>query len=111
METIVKAFTGLFFSLLIVYLGVGLISASVEARNADSFAADCVAKIENSNYASEVIKACKEDAKALGYELKIETFQTEGSKKQAYGILDLTYRYAIPIIGLNKEQYICADIR
>lgn len=111
METVVKAFTGLFFSLVIVYLGVGIISASIDARNADSFAADCITRIENSNYASEVVEACKQDAKILGYELEIATFQAGNSGKTAYGILDLKYRYAIPIIGMNKEQSICADIR
>lgn len=111
METVIKAFTGVFFSLLIVYLGVGIISSSVDARNADSFMADCVSKIENSNYAQEVIDACKEDAGEQQYELIVDTCVPEGSQKAVYGTATLKYEYTIPIIGMNAEHTINADLR
>ena len=40
METIIKSFVGMFFALLLLLLGAGLIAASVNARNAGAFAAE-----------------------------------------------------------------------
>lgn len=111
METAIKAFIGVFFTLVIVYLGVGIIYSSVDARNADSFMADCVSKMESSNYAQGVIDACKEDAEKQQYELVVNMCKPEDSQKVTYATATLKYKYSIPIIGMSQEQVINADIR
>lgn len=111
MDVIMKTFLGVFFSLVIVFLGFNVNAAAVRAHAADSFAADCVTKIENAHYAPEVIAACKQDAANNGFDLKIDTYGPMGSNQVTYGFLQLGYEYAIPMLHSSKKHYVYADIR
>ena len=111
MEIVVKAFTGIFFLTALTFLGIGIISASMDGRNADSFAADCVTKIENSNYASSVIDECKKDAARRRYQLDVTVYPKQGDISDKYGALMLEYYYQIPILGIDDMHYIYSDLR
>lgn len=111
MESIVKGFLGTMFMVIIVFLGYGMISASMQARYADAFAADCVKKIENSNYSEQVIGACVADADRLGYILAVDTYGVDGSSRDGYGSLTLTYPYEIPFLKIQEAYDIRSDMR
>lgn len=111
MDSIIKGFLGSMFIVILAFLGYGLMSASLQARNADAFAADCVKKIENSNYSMQVIEACKEDAAHLGYALTVDAYGAAGSSRCAYGSLHLTYQYAVPLLNIQEERDIRSDMR
>ncbi len=110
MENVIKVYMGMFFILAMVALGISLLSMSIEARAADSFAADCVCKIENSNYAAPVIEACREDALNKGYDLSVETFSA-GGMTPTYGNLSLEYDFTVPMLGVKTRRNITSFMR
>ena len=110
METVVKSFIGIFFTLLLVAIGVGVISSSICSRNADSFTADCISKILSSNYSSSVIDGCKQDAADENYELTVDLYSPEGGNTVRYGQATLKYTYSIGILNISQDHYIKADI-
>jgi hypothetical protein len=111
MDSVIKGFLGLFLILVMALLGFGLVSASVDARNADTFMADCVEKMEAGNLADGVVAACIEDARANGYQLTVEVVQAEGTSRGSYGMATLEYQYRIPFLQSSRLHQICADIR
>ena len=72
MSQVIKSFTGVFFLLLVVLLGTGILSAQMDASNAISYKADLVAELENSNYSAQVINGCIAQAieMAMGFPLR-----------------------------------------
>lgn len=111
MEAILKSFFGIFFILLLASVGVGLISSSIDARNADLYLANCVTQIQNSNFASSVISECKRNALEEGYVLTVNTASSANDTTKKYARLDLKYNYSIPVIGLERKHTLTADIR
>lgn len=107
MEMIVKAFTGLFFILMVIYLGVGFIAASITARGAEDFMASCTQRMEASNMATSVVNSCISDAEDQGYELKVSVHGT-GDR---YGVAELTYEYKLPILGISSDHVITSDMQ
>lgn len=83
MSQVIKSFMGMFFILLLLLLGVGVISAQMDVSDAISYKSDLVAQLENSNYSPEVINGCIEQAVQNGYEISIKTF-TEGGSVKVY---------------------------
>ena len=110
MVTIIKSFVGCFFLLLLVYLGIGISSASIDARNAERSASSYASRISCSNYSSQVVEDCKADAMQEGYELKVQLMKPRDREYSTYGSLELIYHYRIPILNMNQEQCIYADI-
>ena len=111
METAWKGIMGLVLITILVFAGVGLETSSINSKAADSFAASCISRIENSNYAPTVIASCKKDAKDHGYVLTVKTYQPNNTGRTEYGTIDLKYYFTIPIIGLKQEHHIHGDIR
>lgn len=111
METIVKSFVGLFFSMVLLILGIGMIAASVNARNATSFAADCTARIENSDFSESVIETCRREAEERGYKLTVEIMAQEAKPENKFGSLSLEYPFRIPLIGVGQQNVIEHSIR
>ena len=53
---------------------------------------------------------CKADAMQEGYELKVQLMKPRDREYSTYGSLELIYHYRIPILNMNQEQCIYADI-
>ncbi len=111
MDTIVKSFTGLFFTMLLLVMGVGIIITSINARSARSFGAECVARIENSDFAQDVIEDCRKEAKALGYEMTVTEQEADNSPGNHYGTLRLSYPFRVPVIGVARQNLLELSIR
>lgn len=111
METVIKTFVGLFFTMLLLILGIGMIAASVNARNAASFAADCTAQIENSDFSESVIESCGEEAEDRGYKLTVEVMSQETKPENKFGSLQLEYPFRIPLIGVGQQNVVVHSIR
>lgn len=111
MESIIKSFFGIFFILLLLTLGVALISSSIEARNADIYLADCVTRLQNSNLAMPVVGECQKEALEEGYRLDVDIVSSANDSSRKYARLKLAYNYSIPVIGLDREHTLVADIR
>lgn len=83
MSQVFKTFMGVFFLVLLLLTGVGIISAQLDVTAALDYKADIVTELENSNYSPQVINACIEQAVENGYKLEIRTF-TEGGASTIY---------------------------
>ncbi|MBO5372424.1 MAG: hypothetical protein J6A75_06870 [Lachnospiraceae bacterium] len=79
MSQVFKTFMGVFFILILLLTGVGIISAQMDVSAALNYKTDVVTELENSNYNAEVINACITQAKDKGYEIKIRTFVSGGA--------------------------------
>lgn len=110
METIIKAFMGFFFMMALLFLGAGILSASLDSRNANSYANNYATRIENANYAHSVIEECKKEAKELGYALSVDVKTSTNNTYSHYGLLTLRFRYRIPIIGINQVHNAVIDL-
>lgn len=110
METIIKGFLGCFLLLIVTFSGYGIFAAGIEARNADAFLSDAVTRIESSDYAMSVIRACQDDAAETGYVLNVEGYQPSGSSRTSYGQAVLTYEFKIPFLQIAADKTIRADL-
>ena len=110
METIVKAFLGVFFTLTICCLGIGIIRASTDARNADASLAAYAERIGCSNYAPDVVEACIEDARDEGYDLDVRLIQPDDRDSASHAALSLRYHFRVPLIMIDSIKTISADV-
>ena len=105
MDTVIKAMTGLFFTLLLVYIGIGLILSSLHATRANRALSEYVDLISCSNYADDVIEGCQKDAREQfgGEHALIVDKQTRaGSNHVRFATATLTYRFQIPVMGFES---------
>ena len=109
MESIFKGFLGIFFLMIISFAGIGVIEASIEARNADAFLSESVSDIEAGHYNSQVILACKEDAASRGYQLDVSIVGNDVG--ECCGRAKLWYQYRVPVLGLKQTHEVVEDIR
>ena len=104
MKHIVAIFGTLIVMMLNTFLCISIINVSGAIAAAKEFKADVVIEIENSNFNQNVIDACIYQAQALGYQLEITNciYDEQNAIKTAEVIL--TYKYAIPLLGIVGEQ-------
>lgn len=110
METIIKGFLGCFLLLLLTFCGYGLFSASIDARNADAFLADCANRIESSDYAPGVISACQADASEAGYDLDVTGYKANGSNRKIYGQATLSYEFKVPLLQIATVRTVKTNL-
>lgn len=117
MSQILKAFLGMFFIMVLLFLGMGIVSAQMEVSDALDYKSDIVAELENSNYSPQVINACIRQAIANGYSIEVKTFvpgqsaktYTQPNASDTTGVvmaeIKLTYSYSIGILNMvTKHQ-------
>lgn len=110
METVIKTYMGFFFMVAMLFLGSGIISASLESRNANAYAMNYATRIENSNYAMAVIEECTNEAKDLNYAMTVDIKTSTNNAYSHYGLLTLRYQYNIPIIGIYQVHNAIVDL-
>lgn len=110
MSQAIKAFMGVFFLLMLLLLGVGILSAQMDVSDALNYKSDMIAEIENSNYSPAVLNACIRQATDNGYTVEIKTYApqkgtvtyTEPNVKDTTDVvmaeIILTYPYRIGIL-------------
>ena len=88
-----------------VLIASSIIGSNIYVTAAKNFHAKCLNNIEASNYSQDVIDGLKEDAKTTfggGTNdcLSVDVFEVNGEKMAE---VVLTYKYDIPMFGLDKE--------
>ena len=58
MPLIIKSFLGVFFFILVVFLGIGMIQYQTDVNRAVHYKQDMMEELQNSNFAPSVINAC-----------------------------------------------------
>ena len=110
METVIKTYMGFFFMVSMLFLGSGVLSSSLQSRNANAYANNYATRIENANYAASVIQECREEAQANGYGLSVDVKTSSNNTYSHYGLLTLRYRYSIPLIGVFQTHNAVVDL-
>lgn len=111
MDTILKTFVSIFFLLLLLFLGANLISASIDARNAQALLADAVSEIEAANCAAPVIGEWREIAAAHDYTLAVSNITHSDTSEKRFATATLTYQYTIPLLSFTEEHVLRAQVR
>lgn len=110
MESVLKTYLGFFFMLAMLFLGAGILSASLDARNANAYANNYATRIEQSNYSSSVIDEIKHEADQLGYKVSVDVRTSTNNTYSHYGLLTLRYNYRIPILGISQTHNAVVDL-
>lgn len=101
MDQIFKSYMGVVMLFLLLFVGIGIISASMDASAAEDFAAESASVIESSNYSSEVISNLKTEAHKSGYELYVTTQDTDGDGVPNIAEVTVDYQYSIPVLNIT----------
>lgn len=118
MSQIMKAFTGVFFILLMMCSAIGLLNGFFQTIHAQNLHSAMITELENSDYAKPVIQECFATAETFSYELKMTLyFEKEGVvvcedissiPESCAGInmaeLELGYDVNIAFFGVDVEQ-------
>lgn len=83
MKEIFEAFLGLFFLALLMVGGMSIVSAGIDARNADASKTSYVAEIENSNFSASVLGGVIADAAEDGYAVSVDLYHQDPSGARA----------------------------
>jgi hypothetical protein len=75
-KEIFETWLGVFFLALLMVTGVSILSAGIDARNADAAKTGYIAEIENSNFAPSVINGVLDDAEQAGYDITLDLYHS-----------------------------------
>lgn len=78
MSQIVKAFLGVFLTLFIAVVAMGVLTTYMEVMNAQDMQARIIDELENSNFNVAVMQACFQQCEKAGYDLSVTLF-SEGT--------------------------------
>lgn len=117
MPLIIKSFLGVFFFILVVFLGIGMIQYQTDVNRAVYYKQDMMEELQNSNFAPSVINACIAAGKENHYEDSIDVSLKDGSQNtytsecMAAKALDVTsayvtvtYKSRLPFLGLETSN-------
>lgn len=104
MGTIIKAYVGLFFTVLTLVLGVSIADIGVEEYAAQDFHADVIEEIESSNFSPSVIQACIDQANEAGYELTVNSIVSDVDNNVQMAEVVMKYKYIIDIFDISTEH-------
>ena len=91
------------FLMILMWVGVTYVSQNIWYSSARDFHGAVVSQLEDSYFAEDVIRECKENAEKNGYKLTIDIFGEE-DRRDARVILDMTYVF--PILQVKKQYTI-----
>lgn len=105
MEQIFKTFTALVLIFLMTFVGIGIITASIDASNAEDFASTIASVVESSNFSEDVITDCKSKAEESNYTLLIDPLDSNGDGYYDIAEIIIEYDYSIPILNIVGTKH------
>jgi len=103
---IIEAFSILLILVINLLLCIGLLGASADVAAAKKYQEDVIAEIENSNFNPNVIEGCREQAALHGYILDVSPSLYDADHDSRIARVSLTYRYEIPLLGVQEKRLI-----
>jgi len=73
-KEIFETWLGIFFLTILMVAGVSIVSAGIDARNADASKAAYIAEIEKSDFSSNVIEGVFDEAADDGYDVSLSVY-------------------------------------
>lgn len=104
MRHIIGAFSTLIFLLLNLWVGAAVLTFGAEAAAVKEYKAAVIAEIENSNFNSNVIAGCCEEALQRGYLLKVQCSTYDEEQDMRSAKVWLSYSYEIPLLGISGQK-------
>ncbi len=99
-ESILGQFMLFFFLMLMMWVGTAYVSQNIQYSSAGRFHSSVVQKLEDSNFAPEVMQECVSRAEDERYQLKIE--RSGGGSAR----VTLKFSYTFPVLKLNRQYVI-----
>ena len=85
MSQIVKAFLGVFLTIFMAVVALGVLNTYMEVMSAQDMQARIVDELENSNFNADVMSACFKRCAEAGYELAVTTYGESGAIAAIHG--------------------------
>ena len=104
MKVAIEAYVSVFIICICALLCACLISADLSAASARDAYTTYTLQLQDSNYADNVIAACRNEAQMRGYTIDIIVYDEGNGNKS--GSIELQYEYNIPVIGYSTRRYI-----
>lgn len=103
MGNIMKVTLSVILILFMTFIAVGMIGGNNDADAADAYLQRCSAELQICNFDDTVIITLQTEAASNGYTLTVDK-KTDLKGDVQYAIIELTYKYKVPIIGLESEH-------
>lgn len=104
MKHIIEGFSVLLILLFNMVIVISVIGVSAKVAAAKEYKAAVVTEIENSNFNTNVIAACIEDADRHGYSLEVDACVFGDDVERQMAQVRLTYDCDIPILGIASKR-------
>lgn len=112
MAQIVKTYVGVFLLLILVFVGGGLISVSIDGTNAQRYLSDVVDVMEADNFSDVTVNDCinkvnnHTDAKAKHYSnLTVKTIANPNDPYANGREITMEYEFSIPLLNFNNQKH------
>lgn len=104
MEILIKVYSSIVVMVLNLYMGITAVVATEQVSVAENYRASVTAQIENSNFNQDVIAACEQEAREMGYELEITNCVFDEENDIQLAEVALTYDYKMPLLGIEETR-------
>lgn len=104
LDIVFKAFTGVLVAIVIIGSGIGVTTGFSQMVEANHYLESVSKLILESNYNSEVINYCMQEAKENGYELEVNLYQATRAGTRCYAELTFTYYFEIKLFGIKQQK-------
>lgn len=105
MDNIFKSYIGIVMIFLLLFVGIGILSATIDASAAEDFASESASIIEASNYSTEVIHNLQTKAQSSNYELTVNVKDVDGDNIPDMAEVVVDYQYSIPILNITGATH------
>lgn len=85
MKEIFETWLGIFFLTILMVAGLSVVTAGIDARNADAAKTAYIAEIEESNFSAGVIGAVINEANADGYNVELDLYHSNPARGATAG--------------------------
>ena len=118
MSQILKSFMVIFLLLFLVMTSAGILSAFLQVLYAQDLHAQIITELEDSDYATVVIKENLMEAKEKGYQMEVILYDEEENYRKitgeeelpkdcgdiAFARVQLTFWFQIPFLKINQKH-------
>lgn len=104
LDIVFKAFVGVLAAVVIIGSGVGVTAGFADMVVADNYMESISKTIIESNYNTEVIDKCIEEAEVNGYTLEVEIQSASKAGVKQYAAITLTYYFEIKLFGIKQQK-------
>lgn len=106
MDQVFKTGITVFLIFAFLYMGVGIISASIDSAAAEQYTSDAAIQIESYNFSDSIINSCIQNAADKGYTMTITKIDSDGDGHTDMAEIITRYDFSLMINNLATDQHI-----